>query len=69
MPIIGIPKFGRQITEFKHFYDICSSLVINNQALDDVKKCHYVLSSVTNETHQLIQNLTVTHQNFRVLLQ
>jgi len=33
---------------------------------DNVKKFHYLLSSVTNESHQLIQNLQVTQQNFHV---
>jgi hypothetical protein len=63
LPTIKIPKFRGQITEFRHFYDTFSSLIINNQALDDVKKFHYLLSSVTNEAHQLIQNLPVTQQN------
>jgi len=50
LPTIEIPKFGGQITEFKHFYDTFSSLIISNQALDDVKKFHYLLSSVKNFT-------------------
>ena len=66
MPTIEIPRFGGQITEFKHFYDTFNSLIINNQVLDDVKKIHYVLSSATNEAHQLIQNLLVTQQNFHI---
>jgi len=43
-----------------------SSLIIDNQVLDNVKKFHYLLSSVTTEAHQLIQNLPVTQQNFHV---
>jgi hypothetical protein len=66
LPTIEIPKFGGQKTEFKYFYDTFSSLIINNQVLDNVKKLHYLLSSVTNEAHQLIQNLPVTQQNFHV---
>jgi hypothetical protein len=66
LPTIEIPKFGGQITEFKHFYDTFNSLIINNQALDDVQKFHYLLSSVINEAHQLIQNIPVTHQKFHV---
>jgi hypothetical protein len=66
LPIIEIPKFGGQITEFKQFYDTFTSLIINNQLLDDVKKFHYLLSSVINEAHQLIQNLPVAQQNFHV---
>ena len=31
-----IPKFGGQITGIKHFHDTSNSLIINNQALDDV---------------------------------
>jgi hypothetical protein len=38
LPTTEIPKFGGQITEFKHFYDTFNSLKINNQALDEVKK-------------------------------
>ena len=40
LPTIEIPKFGGQITEFKHFHDTFNSLLINNQALDDDKKFH-----------------------------
>ena len=64
LPTIEIQKFAGQITEFKHFYDTFNSLIINNQALDDVQKFHYLLFSVTNEVHQL--NLPVTQQNFHV---
>jgi len=66
LPTIEIPKFGGHMIEFKHFHDTCNSLIINNQALDDVKKFHYLLSSVTSEVHQLIRNLPVTQQNFHV---
>jgi len=38
LPTIEIPKFGGQIREFKHFHDTFNSLIINNQALDDVQK-------------------------------
>jgi len=30
LPTIEIPKFGGQVTEFKHFYDTFNSLIINN---------------------------------------
>jgi hypothetical protein len=66
LPTIEIPKFGGRITEFKHFHDTSNSLIINNQALGDVQKFHYLLSSVTSEAHQLIQNIPVTEQNFHV---
>jgi hypothetical protein len=66
LPTIEIPKFGGQITEFKHFYDTFNILIINNQALDDVKKFHYLLSSVSKEAHQLIQTLPVTQYNFHI---
>ena len=40
---IEIPKFGGQITEFKHFHDTFNSLIINNQALDLKKKSLFVV--------------------------
>ena len=64
LPTGEIPKFGGQITEFQDCYDTLTILIINNQALDDVQKLHYLLSSATNEAHQLIQNLPVAQQNF-----
>ena len=63
LPTGEIPKFGGQITEFQDCYDTLTILIINNQALDDVQKLHYLLSSATNEAHELIQNLPVA-QNF-----
>ena len=36
LPTIEIPKFRGQITEFKHFHDTFNSLIISNQALDDI---------------------------------
>ena len=54
LPTIEIPKFGNRIIEFKRFHDTCKSLIINNQAPNDVTKFHYLLSSVISEVHQLI---------------
>jgi len=53
LPTMEIPKFGVQMTEFKHFHETLKSLIINNQTLGDVQKFHYLLSFVTNESHQL----------------
>ena len=66
LPTIEVPKLGVHITEFKHFHDTFSSLIIDNRGLDDVQKFHYLLSSVTIEAHHLIQNLLVTQQNLYV---
>jgi len=61
---IEIPKFGGQITDFKHFHVTFNSAIINNQALDGVQKCH--CCPLTSEAHHLIQNIPVTQQNFHV---
>jgi len=61
-----MPRLGVHITEFNHFHETFNSLIINNQAQDNVQKFHYLLSSVTSEVHQLIQNLPVTQQNFYI---
>jgi hypothetical protein len=66
MPTVEIPKFGGQITEFKPFCDTFNIMIINNQALDDVKKFQSLLYSVINEVHQLIQNLPVKQHDFHV---
>jgi hypothetical protein len=66
LPTIEIQKFGGRITDFKHFHDTVNSLIVNNKALNDVQKFLYLLSSVTREAHQLIQNLPITERNFHV---
>ena len=66
MPTFEIPKFRSHTIEFKNVYDTFNSLIINNQALDNVQNFHYLLCSVTNEAHQLIQKLPVTQQNFHI---
>ena len=43
LPAIEIPKFGGQITEFKHFHDTFNSLII--KALDLSIPLHEVLLS------------------------
>ena len=66
LPTINLPSFGGNILEFRHFYDIFSSLVVNNDSLDDIQRYHYLLSSLTGEAHDIIKNLPITASNFAI---
>ena len=64
LPEITIPAFSGDPTEWTHFSEVFSSLVINNQHLDDVSKLHYLNSCLKDEPKVLIQNLSLSPSNF-----
>ncbi|XP_046404409.1 uncharacterized protein LOC124169753 isoform X1 [Ischnura elegans] len=66
LPTIKLPSFSGKVIEFKHFYDTFNSLVIENNSVDDIQRYHYLLSALTGEAHQLIENLPITSENFKV---
>jgi hypothetical protein len=45
--------------------DIFDGLVTNNNALTDIQRLHYLLSSFKAEAHIFIQNLPISESNFK----
>jgi hypothetical protein len=66
LPTISLPKFSGALQDFMHFYDTFVALIINNDALTDIQRYYYLLSCLSGEPHQLIENLPVSQDNFRV---
>jgi len=66
LPPIKLPVFNNKPTEFKHFFDTFNSLVLNNETLDNIQRYYYLLSVMTDEAHELIENLPVTADNFPI---
>jgi hypothetical protein len=58
--------FREEVSKWLHFRDTFRDLVIQNGKFSDVQRFHYLLSALTEEAHQLIQNLPVTNDNFAV---
>jgi hypothetical protein len=42
---------------------------VNNTALSNVQKFHYLIASIQNEATDLISNLKITNENFLVVWQ
>ncbi|KAJ8893804.1 hypothetical protein PR048_006405 [Dryococelus australis] len=66
LPTITPPTFGGEVTQFLHFYDTVSCLIVNNDSLDNIKKFHYLLNSFTSDDHKVIENLPVGGDNFQI---
>jgi hypothetical protein len=66
LPPIKLPVFNNKPTEFKHLFDTFTSLVPYNEALDNIQRYYYLLSVVSGEAHELIENLPVTADNFPI---
>ena len=66
LPPIKLPVFNNKPTEFKHFFDTFNSLVLNNETLDNIQSYYYLLSVVSGEAHEVIENLPVTADNFPI---
>jgi len=66
LPPIKLPVFNNKPTELKHFFDTFNSLLLNNETLDNIQRYYYLLSVMSGEAHELIENLPVTADNFPI---
>ena len=62
---IAIPTFAGDYQLWPSFRDLFTSLVIKNSSLSAVDKLHYLKSSLSEEAARLIQNVTITANNFK----
>jgi hypothetical protein len=69
LPTIELPTFSVDPCKWLHFRDTFQALVIDNNALSDIQKFHYLISSLKDEAKMLIVNLPITSDNFSVAWQ
>jgi hypothetical protein len=63
LPVISLPTFEGDKCSWLHFRDTFEALIVNNTALSNVKKLHYLIASLKNEAKDLISNLQITNEN------
>jgi len=64
LPTIALPTFeGDTCTWLKYRYTF-EALFVNNTALPNVQKFHYLIASLKNEAKDLLSNLQITNENF-----
>ena len=64
LPVTALPTFEGDICSWLHFRDTFEALIVNNTALSNVQKFHYLIASLKNEAKDLISNLLITNENF-----
>lgn len=66
LPQIDLPKFNGQYDNWLPFSEFFKVLVHNNDALNDIQKFHYLISSLVGPAKLLVKNLPLTHENYTV---
>ena len=69
LPTIALPTFEGNTCSWLHYRDTFEALIVNNTALSNVQKFHYLIASLKNEVKDLISNLKITNENFLVAWQ
>ncbi|XP_018397720.1 PREDICTED: uncharacterized protein LOC108775764 [Cyphomyrmex costatus] len=65
LPRIDLPKFSGDYAQWRHFRDLFTSIVTENNELSDVEKLHYLKMSLTGEPAQQLQNIPINSDNFK----
>ena len=68
LPTSAFPTFESDTCSWLHYRDTFETLIVNNTALSNVKKFHYLIASHKNEAKDLISNLQI-NENFLVAWQ
>ena len=69
LPVIALSNFECDECSWLHYRDTFEALIVNNTALYNVKKFHYLIASLQNEGKYLISNLQITNENSLVAWQ
>lgn len=64
LPKINISKFSGNYTEWTTFKDLFTSLIHNNDCLEDVQKMHYLKGLLSGEAEQLVRHIAVSSDNY-----
>jgi len=66
---IALPTFEGDTCSWLHYRYTFETLIVNNTALSNVQKFHYLIASLKNEAKDLISNLQITNENLLVAWQ
>lgn len=66
LPTIQLPKFGGSYDRWLEFHDTFSSLIHNNDDIDEVNKFHYLRASLEGSAAVVIQSVDFSATNYLV---
>lgn len=66
LPKLTLPRFSGDFHTWRTFYDLFTSIVINNLELTDAERMQYLKTSLSGEAERLIGSLPITNENFSI---
>ncbi|XP_034178151.1 uncharacterized protein LOC117603275 [Osmia lignaria lignaria] len=60
LPVLELPKFTGNYTDWLSFFDLFSSMILNTSHLKDVEKFYYLKRCLRGEPARMISNLPLT---------
>lgn len=66
LPQLQVPTFSGEMSKWTAFYDLFTSLIVNNNSLSDVEKLMYLKTALKGEALTLIDSLELTNENFAI---
>ena len=69
LPVTALPTFDGNACSWLDYRDTLETIIVNNTALSNVQKFHYLIASLQNEAKDLISNIQITNENFLVTWQ
>lgn len=64
LPNVKLPVFSGSYETWRNFRDMFISIIHSNSALSNVKKMHYLKSSVSDEAEKLLSHLRIDNGNY-----
>jgi len=68
LPIISIPTFSGNITDWTSFIELFTALIVEDDGLSNIEKFMYLKTYLKGEALKLIESLELTNNNFVVAL-
>lgn len=69
LPVIEIPAFSGNYSDWRSFYDLYKSLIHNNPELSDIQKYHYLKSNLKGDAELLLRQFPLTEANYKKALE
>lgn len=66
LPTIALPKFNGLYIRWLEFRDTFSSLIHDNESLNDVQKFHYLKASLEGEATDIIKSMSLSASNYNI---
>ncbi|KAF2886908.1 hypothetical protein ILUMI_19266 [Ignelater luminosus] len=66
LPPLNLPEYDGSYTDRRHFHDAFVAAVRDNTSYSDVQKFSYLISSLKGNAKQVIQDLPMSDENYKV---